>query len=351
MSAPGRGATILSCRGPDLAADERDFFRDADPFGFILFARNVDTPDRLRRLTGELRAAVGRAAPVFIDQEGGRVARLRGPHWREWRAPLAEAERAGAAAAQVMALRYRIIAAELAAVGIDGNCAPCLDLARPETHPFLRNRCLGSDPQTVAALGRAAAEALLAGGVLPVVKHIPGHGRATADSHEDLPRTAAPAAELAATDFAPFRALADLPLAMTAHVVFEAIDPEAPATTSAAAVRLIRGGLGFDGLLMSDDLSMNALKGDLAGRTRAALAAGCDIALYCKGMRAEMQAVAEAAGSLGPAATARAIRALSARRPPPAVDIAALAAAWEAGEQADGAAPPPGGATGSAHGG
>ncbi len=330
----GRGATILGCLSTALAPDEAAFFREADPFGFILFARNVDTPGQLRRLTADLRAAVGRDAPVFVDQEGGRVQRLRGPHWREWDAPLDEVRRHGPRAAAVLALRYRIVAAELRAVGIDANCAPCLDLARPETHPFLRNRCLGEDAVTVAALGRAVADAHLAGGVLPVIKHIPGHGRAVTDSHLALPRTDADPADLFATDFAPFAALADLPLAMTGHVVFDRIDPGVPATASATVIGLIRRKLGFGGLLMTDDLSMQALSGDPGQRAGAAMAAGCDVALHCNGRRAEAEQVVAAAGALTPAATTRAIRALSMRRAACEVDIAALEA--DLGDVAEG---------------
>jgi beta-N-acetylhexosaminidase len=326
MTGPGRGAAIFGCLATALSRDEAAFFRAADPFGFILFARNIDHPDQVRRLTADLRAAVGREAPVLVDQEGGRVQRLRGPHWREWEAPLDTVRRFADKAAAVLSLRYRIIAAELRAVGIDVNCAPCLDLARAETHPFLRNRCLGAEPGPVAALGRAVAEALLAGGVLPVVKHIPGHGRAVTDSHQALPHTNAPAEELDITDFAAFRPLADLPVAMTGHVVFSRLDPAAPATTSSPMIRLIRTRIGFQGLLLTDDLSMQALSGDLGTRAAAALRAGCDVALHCNGNRGEMEAVADAAGALSPAATERAIRALSMRRDPPPVDIAALEA-------------------------
>jgi beta-N-acetylhexosaminidase len=323
VTAPG--ATILGCAGPDLDADEAAFFREADPWGFILFARNVQSPAQLRRLTGDLRDAVGRAAVVMTDQEGGRVQRLRAPYWREWAPPLDLAEAAGPRAPHAFALRSRLIAHELRACGIDANTVPCLDLAGPATHPFLRNRCLGSDSGRVAEIGRAVAQAHLAGGVLPVMKHMPGHGRGAADSHHDLPRTAAPLTELDASDFAPFRALADLPLGMTAHMVYRAIDG-APATTSAAIVALIRHRIGFRGLLLSDDLSMNALAGAVGARAAAALAAGVDVALHCNGARAEMEAVAAAAGRLSAPAAARAAAALAARRLPDPVDIPALEA-------------------------
>lgn len=324
--ATGTGATIFGCAGTVLGRDEAAFYRDADPFGFILFARNVESPDQVRRLTADLRAAVGRDAPVLVDQEGGRVQRLRAPHWREWLPPLDQVERSGPRAAEGMALRSRIIADELRAVGIDANCAPCADIASAGTHPFLRNRCYGSDPATVSAVARAVADAHLAGGVLPVMKHMPGHGRSTADTHHDLPTVAEDAATLDATDFAPFRALADLPMAMTSHIVFAAFDPVQPATHSPAVIRAIRERIGFDGLLMTDDLNMQALPGTLAERAARAIAAGCDIALHCKGDLAEMQAVAAAAGRMGPEALRRARAALDRRHSPDPVDIAALEA-------------------------
>lgn len=322
----GTGATIFGCAGPVLGRDEAAFFRDADPFGFILFARNVENPDQVLRLTSDLRAAVGRDAPILVDQEGGRVQRLRAPHWREWLPPLDQVERSGPRAAEGMAIRSRIIAAELRAVGIDANCAPCADIASPVTHPFLRNRCYGSDADTVTQVARAVAEGHLAGGVLPVVKHMPGHGRSTADTHHNLPTVTEDAATLSATDFAPFRALNDLPMAMTSHIVFAAFDPDHPATQSSAVIRMIRREIGFGGLLMTDDLNMQALAGTLAERAALAIAAGCDIALHCKGDLAEMQAVANAAGRMGPDALFRAARALSRRRDPDPVDIPALEA-------------------------
>ncbi|MEH7826799.1 beta-N-acetylhexosaminidase [Gemmobacter denitrificans] len=325
----GQGATIFGCSGADLAADEAAFFRDADPFGFILFARNVENPDQLRRLTAALRDAVGRDAPILVDQEGGRVQRLRAPHWAEWLPPLEAVARAGANAARMMWLRARLIAAELRDAGIDGNCAPCLDLATDQTHTFLRNRCYGEAPAIVADLGRATADGHLAGGVLPVMKHLPGHGRATGDTHHDLPTVSADADTLQATDFAPFRALADLPMAMTAHIVFSAYD-SAPATCSPQMIRLIREDIGFHGLLMSDDLNMQALSGTLAERAARAIAAGCDIALHCKGDLAEMQQVAAAAGQMGAEAMARAAKALAARHAPEPADLVALRAEHDA---------------------
>jgi beta-N-acetylhexosaminidase len=322
----GTGAEIFGCAGPRLLPDEAAFFREADPYGFILFARNVETPEQLRRLTASLRDVVGRDAPILIDQEGGRVQRLRAPHWAEWAPPLETVLGAGsvASAARQMRLRAQVIAAELRAVGIDANCAPVADVASEVTHPFLRNRCYGTDPVVVAQVARAVADGVLAGGVIPVVKHMPGHGRSYVDTHLDLPVVTASAAELAAVDFAPFRALADLPMAMTAHLVFSAYD-DLPATQSATMIRVIREDIGFQGLLMTDDLNMEALAGSLAERTVRSMAAGCDIALHCKGDLAEMQAVAAAAGAMTVQARARGIAALAWRRAVVA-DIPALMA-------------------------
>jgi beta-N-acetylhexosaminidase len=306
-------AVILGCAGPELSEAERAFFAAADPWGFILFARNIETPEQARRLTASLRDSVGRDAPILIDQEGGRVQRLRGPVWREW-APALE-DCAGlplAARARAIHLRYRLIASELVDLGIDVNCAPVLDLARAETHAVLRNRCLAETPEAVADLGRAAAEGLLAGGALPVMKHIPGQGRAPLDSHKSLPVVTASGAELVA-DFAPFRALADLPMAMSAHVVYAAIDPDAPATQSPIMVRLIRQEIGFDGLLMTDDLSMHALTGDFGARVERSLAAGCDMILHCNGVAEEAAAVVAATPRLAGRALARAEAALARR--------------------------------------
>ena len=324
--AVGTLAAIFGCAGTHLTAWEAGFFRDADPFGFILFARNVDTPAQVAQLCADLRAAVGRDAPILIDQEGGRVQRLRAPHWREWAAPLDTVQMAGQHAARAMALRSQLIAHDLRSLGIDANCAPVADIAGPQTHAFLRNRCYGTTAGEVAAIARAVADAHLDMGVLPVVKHLPGHGRATLDTHHDLPRVTAPLAELMATDFAPFTALADLPMAMTAHIIFDCLDPGRPATQSPAVIAAIRDIIGFQGLLMSDDLNMQALAGDLGQRTALSMAAGCDIALHCKGDRDEMLQVAPHAGAMGERARARAQAALARRTPAKPVDIAALQA-------------------------
>lgn len=322
-------AVILDAEGLTLSADEKAFFREADPWGFILFARNIDTPDQVRALCAEMRDAVGRDAVITIDQEGGRVQRLRPPHWRDWMPPLDLVACSGDQAERAIYVMYRIIADELHRIGIDSNCAPMVDVAGHMTHDFLRNRCYSSDPARVAAVGRAAAQGLLDGGVLPVLKHIPGHGRAVVDSHYDLPRVGAMHADLSAVDFAPFHALRDLPMGMTAHIVYEALD-DAPATCSAKMMQVIREEIGFDNLVMTDDISMKALGDDLIGNTRAALDAGCDIALYCNGALADRIAVAEAAGALTPAAEIRAARALACRKPPQDVDIPALEAEFDA---------------------
>ncbi len=319
----GKGAAIFGCAGPVLLPDEAAFFRDYQPFGFILFARNVENPDQVRRLTADLRAAVGRNAPILVDQEGGRVQRLRAPHWQEWTPPLDFVQAAGPHAAAAMFLRYRLIARELLSVGIDANCAPVGDLITPNTHPFLKNRCYGADPEQVSAIARAVANGHLVEGVLPVVKHMPGHGRSEVDTHHDLPTVTATRDALAKADFAPFRALSDLPMAMTGHLVFSAYD-DLPATQSHAMIDVIRNDIGFGGLLMTDDLNMQALSGALAERTVRSMAAGCDLALHCKGDMAEMLSVAGAAGDMTPATQTRATAALAARRTPEPVDIADL---------------------------
>lgn len=318
------GATIFAPAGLRLSAWEKTFFRDADPWGFILFARNVDTPDQLRSLTAELRDSVGRDAPIMIDQEGGRVQRLREPHWAEYWPPLDQADRAQDPAKSFY-MRARLIAAELRDVGIDTNCGPTCDIASDETHPFLQNRCMGRNPETVTENARAVADGYLAGGVLPIIKHMPGHGRTTVDSHLNLPTANAELLEASAWDFAPFRALNDLPMGMSAHMVF----PEAgelPATQNPALIEMIRVDIGFEGLLMTDDISMEALSGSIAERAEVSIAAGCDVALNCNGDENEMIAVAAAAGKMTDAAQTRADRALTWRKDPDHIDISALKA-------------------------
>ena len=319
------GATIFGLRGPDLSPRERAFFREADPWGFIVFARNVETPDRMRALTAALRDCVGRNAPILVDQEGGRVQRLGPPFWSRWMRPLTQMDRA-TDPERAMWLRARLIAHELHAVGIDVNCTPTADLASEDTHEFLRSRLYGRSRDAVIARARANAEGCLAGGVLPVLKHIPGHGRAGVDSHYGLPRVSASAEALRAHDFAVFAGLNDLPLGMTAHVVYEAIDPLRPGTQSPAILREVRDVIGFGGLLMTDDISMGALPGTMTERCAEAIAAGCDVILHCNGDMDEMQDAAAAAGRMSADAQRRADEALQMRAPPVALDIEAARA-------------------------
>jgi beta-N-acetylhexosaminidase len=290
-------AAIFGLAGPDISDTEASFFRDAQPFGFILFQRNCDNPDQIRRLTGRLRDITGRNnLPILIDQEGGRVQRLKPPHWRQ--APPAAlfgrlAKSDPGAADQAVRLNAQLIAMELSALGINVDCLPCLDVHDPAGHDVIGDRAFSNHPLTVARLGRAQVAGLAAGGIVPVMKHIPGHGRAGADSHRELPVVDATRNSLIARDFAPFGMLADLPMAMTAHVVYSAVDPERPATLSPLVIGgVIRELLGFDGILMTDDLSMQALTGTIAERGEMALAAGCDIALHCNGEMAEMTGLA-----------------------------------------------------------
>ncbi len=308
-------ACVFGCAGTVLTTEETAFFRETRPWGFILFGRNVESPDQVLALTAALRAAAGREdAVVMIDQEGGRVQRLGPPHWRRY--PPAAAYRAAGADGierrELVRLGARLMAHDLATLGINVDCAPVLDVPTPGAHGVIGDRAFSEAPNEAAVLGRAVAEGLMAGGVLPVVKHIPGHGRAGVDSHHDLPIVTASRAELEASDLPPFQALSDMPLAMTAHVVYAAIDPRRPCTTSRKVIsEIVRGVIGFDGLLVSDDLSMKALSGALAQRTRAALAAGCDVALHCNGDLAEMRAVAGAARELAGRSAARARAALA----------------------------------------
>ena len=319
-----RLAAIFGCAGPRLSDEEAAFFRDVRPWGFILFKRNVETPDQVRALTAALRETIGEAdAPVLIDQEGGRVQRLGPPNWTRYPPGRAYGELAAndpLLRREIARLGARLMAHDLAAVGVNVDCVPVLDVPEPGAHDIIGDRAYGVTCDEVALLGRAAAEGLIAGGVLPVIKHIPGHGRSQADSHLNLPVVEASHAALAARDFAPFRVNSDMPMAMTAHVVFTALDPHHPATTSRRVIRqVIRGEIGFDGLLLTDDLSMKALSGGFSDRARDALAAGCDVVLHCNGQMAEMAAVARGAKPLAGAAARRARAALGrlARAPEP----------------------------------
>ena len=323
-------AVILGCAGASLSDAERGFFADADPLGFILFGRNCGAPAQLRALVGSLRESVGRAdAPVLIDQEGGRVARLRPPDWHE--APAAG--RIGALASGDMAagreaarINARLMATELFDAGITVDCVPVLDVPVEGAHDVIGDRAFCADPELVADLGAEVCAGMLAGGVLPVIKHMPGHGRAVADSHHALPLVDEPLEVLRATDFAPFARLADAPWGMTAHIVFSAVD-DAPATQSPRVIAdIIRGEIGFTGVLASDDIGMDALAGGPAERAAASLAAGCDVVLHCSGILDEMAAVAAAVGPLSDAAQGR-VAAAEARRPAPEpADLPTLAA-------------------------
>ncbi len=306
-------AFISGCAGTRLSAGETAFFAEEQPWGLILFARNCETPEQLRDLVASFRTAVARPeAPVLIDQEGGRVRRLKPPSWPDYPAALALGaigERDREKGIRAAWLHGRLIAADLAELGITVDCMPVLDVIAADASQAIGDRSFGGDPELVAALGRAIADGLMAGGVCPVIKHIPGQGRATSDSHLALPVVGADLATLAATDFVPFQALADLPAAMTGHVVYAAIDASRPATTSAIVIRdIIRGRIGFDGLLMSDDMSMKALSGDYGERTAAIHDAGCDIVLHCNGRIEEMRAVADAAPRLAGISSERASR-------------------------------------------
>jgi beta-N-acetylhexosaminidase len=320
-------AVIFGCAGSSLSANEQAFFRDADPLGFILFQRNCVAPDQVRDFVSALRLAVGRAdAPVLIDQEGGRVQRLKPPHWTAYPPPA----RLAAVSEEAVRLGARLIADDLALLGITVDCLPVLDIPTPGADPIIGDRAYGDQPATVAAFGRAACEGLLAGGVLPVLKHIPGHGRATVDSHLGLPRVETPKALLELSDFVPFRALADMPLAMTAHIVYTAIDAERPATLSRRVVgEVIRSSIGFDGMLLTDDLSMRALGGSFAERAAGALDAGCDAVLHCNGDMAEMTEIAGAVRPLSEMALVRLDRAMSRRGAPQPIDRRALEARFQ----------------------
>lgn len=312
-----RTAAIFAISGPALTADERAFFRAVDPAGYVLFARNVETPGQLRALTDDLRSLAGRDdLAVLIDQEGGRVARLEPPHWPEFpageafdrlyrTAPMSAIE-AARANAEAMAILLR-------EAGINVDCAPLLDVRDPQGHDIVGDRALGAEPMQVAALGRAVLDGLAAGGVAGVIKHLPGHGRARTDSHESLPVVEASREELA-RDFAPFRSLRRAPIGMTAHIVYTALDPARPASLSPTVIgETIRGEIGFEGLLLSDDIGMNALRGGFRDRAAGVIAAGCDVALHCSGDLAEMEAVAAGAGALDESRLDRAMASVAGR--------------------------------------
>lgn len=325
-------AFIIGLAGLDVSADERAFLREARPWGLIIFKRNVSSPAQVTELVRSFRDCVGWQAPVLVDQEGGRVQRLGRPHWPDHPPGAlygALYDREPALGLSAARLAARLIAADLSALGIDVDCLPLADVPVAGADAVIGDRAYGTEPGKVAAIAGAIAEGLMAGGVLPVLKHLPGHGRATADSHHKLPVVDTDRATLESTDFAAFKPLANLPLGMTAHVVFSAIDPGAPATTSVTMVQqVIRGFIGFKGLLMSDDISMGALSGTLRQRSEAALAAGCDVVLHCNGDLDEMTDVASVVPELAGEAAARAQAALDARRAPEELDLAAARKAF-----------------------
>jgi beta-N-acetylhexosaminidase len=325
-------AFVTGVSGPLLSDAERRFLSEADPFGLILFRRNVEGSDQIRRLTDDFRDCVGRDAPVMVDQEGGRVQRLTAPVWRKYPSASRIARAAAVSADEALIADVaRVMAADLREVGITVDCMPCLDLGMPGQSDVIGDRAYDGDPAVVARAGRAVAAGLLAGGVLPVIKHIPGHGRATVDSHHALPVVTAGIDDLTALDFAPFVALSDLPAAMTAHLVFTDIDPDWPATQSPIVIsQIIRGLIGFDGLLFSDDLSMNALIGPIGERAGRCLAAGCDVALHCNGVLAEMEEVASVAPRLSGDGLRRADAALSRIGPPDRLDVEPVLARLDA---------------------
>jgi beta-N-acetylhexosaminidase len=318
-------AFIIGVSGPALSAEEREFMAAQLPWGFILFKRNIETPSQVASLIRELRQSIGQPdAPVLIDQEGGRVQRLGPPHWPVYPpgavfGALYDIDPAfGLTAARLSA---RLIAADLTDLGVTVDCLPLADVPVAGADAVIGNRAYGTEPKKVATIARAVTEGLEQGGISPVLKHIPGHGRATADTHFRLPQVDTPRNELERTDFAAFQPLADLPMAMTAHVVFSALDPAHPATTSATIVnQVIRGVIGFQGLLMSDDVSMNALSGSIAERTRAIFAAGCDMVLHCNGKLDEMREVAAETPELTGLALDRARRAQASRKPAQSLD-------------------------------
>lgn len=303
-------STIFGLSGHTLSQNEQAFFRDANPWGFILFARNIDTPKQVKALTQSLKDCVGRDALIFLDQEGGRVQRLRPPHWNNY-APAQTFFNLycgnPALARRALYLNMRLISDDLIKLGITANCAPVLDIPVPGADEIISDRAFGNTPETVIRLGHAAMAGITAGGIAPVIKHIPGHGRATVDSHMALPRISTSLTDLELSDFAPFNAFSDAPMAMTAHAIYDAVDPDAPITISRKAIDgLIRNRFGFDGILMSDDLDMKALSGTLTQRADQSLRAGCDIALQCSGELKDMVLVAKGAKALGPASTIRA---------------------------------------------
>lgn len=305
---------IVDCKGHRLTPEEKKLFKTLDPYGFILFTRNCENPAQVKALTDEMRDVTGRYnVPILIDQEGGRVARLKPPFWPLFPSARQLAQAKGDSL-RATYLSARLMAYELAAIGITVDCAPLADIPVAGAHDIIGDRAFGMDAHTVITHARAQANGLMDGGIVPVLKHIPGHGRAMADSHEELPVVTASLSELEATDFMPFKALADLPMGMTAHVVYNALDPDNMATLSAKALRYIRDDIGFDNLLMSDALWMQSMTGTYAQRALGALQAGCDVVLHCNGLRDPdmeiLRASADVCQPLSGASLARAQRAM-----------------------------------------
>ena len=314
---------ISGCAALALSQDEVKFFQKADPWGLILFKRNCESPEQIRNLTAQFRSAVGRKdAPVFIDQEGGRVQRLGPPsnYWRKYPAAMEygkQYDRCPTLAIRTARSVGRLMADDLTEIGITSSCLPVLDVPQPGAHEVIGSRAYSMRADHIMTLARAHVVGLMEGGILPVMKHIPGHGRAEVDSHHNLPIVKAPRTDLERVDFLPFVAFADCPMAMTAHVIYEALDKDYPATLSRKIIKnVVRKLIGFEGLLITDDLSMKALRGTLAEKADMALAAGCDMLLHCNGMMSQMEEVAEAAVPLAGKAMRRAKQALRAKRKP-----------------------------------
>ena len=314
------GAYIFGCSGLELSKEEKSFFFEAQPWGFILFSRNIKSRLQLRELTRQLRDAVGRNTPILIDQEGGRVQRMRSPEWKEYLPALEQVKKADNAL-RIMYLRSRLIAYDLQEVGIDVNCAPIADILRADTHPILANRCYSASIDEVVQVSRAVANGLIDGGVLPILKHIPGYGRAVVDGHEELPNVSERFDVLKVTDFLAFKRLADLPISMTAHVKYTDID-SLPTTISKKIIKMIRDEIQFKNLLITDDISMGALAGSISERAELSLKAGCDIVLHCNGELNEMVQIAKVCGYLSGSSKRRSEIALNCRKPSTCVNIA-----------------------------
>ena len=314
------GAYIFGCLGLELSKEEKSFFSESQPWGFILFSRNIKSRLQLRELTRQLRDTVGRNIPILIDQEGGRVQRMRSPEWKEYLPALEQVKKADNAL-RIMYLRSRLIAYDLQEVGIDVNCAPIADILRADTHPILANRCYSTSIDEVVQISRAVANGLIDGGVLPILKHIPGYGRAVVDGHEELPNVSERFDVLKVTDFLAFKRLADLPISMTAHVKYTDID-SLPATISKKIIKMIRDEIQFKNLLITDDISMRALAGSISERAELSLKAGCDIVLHCNGELNEMVQIAKVCGYLSGSSKRRSEIALNCRKPSNSINIA-----------------------------